>query len=159
MENKVGDKQFSPQKVTQLVKQLKDIVEQLRPYGITLTTDERKRTLRPRKGAEVHMQRVHQLASKHGVTLKNIPLQGMADDLALAKQFVSFEDELRAGLQLAEDSGTQADSEAWEAFLAYYGVLSSMAERSPELAVELESVVSFMATGPRKKPAPAASAK
>lgn len=54
---------------------------------------------------------------------------------------------------LAEDTGTQAASEAWEAFLAYYGVLSSMAERSPELAAELQTVVDFMATGPCKKPA------
>lgn len=153
MDNKVGDKLLSPQKETQLLKQLKDIVEQLRPYGITLTTDERKRTLRPRKGAEAHMQRVHDLAVKHGVSLKNIPLVGMASDLALAKQVQPIEDELRAGLQLAEDTGAQAGSEAWEAFLAYYGVLSSMADRSPDLAAELRTVVDFMATGPRKKAA------
>lgn len=67
------------------------------------------------------MQRVHDLAIKHGVSLKNIPLDGMTNG----------------------------------AFLAYYGVLSSMAERSAELAAELKTVVDFMATGPRKKaPAP-----
>ena len=49
----------------------------------------------------------------------------------------------------------QADSEAWDAFLAYYGVLSSMADRDPELAVELEPVVQFMANGPRQKAPPA----
>ena len=54
-------------------------------------------------------------------------------------------------LQLAEDTGTQAGSEAWEAFLAYYGVLSSMGERMPDLAAELQTVVDFMAIGPRKK--------
>ena len=151
MDNKVGDKLLTPQKMAQLLKQAKDLVEQLKPYGITLTTDARKRTLRPRKGAEPHMQRVHDLATKHGVSLKNIPLDGMANDLALSKQFQPFEDELRAGLQLAEDTGTQAGSEAWEAFLAYYGVLSSMAGRSPELAGELQTVIDFMATGPRKK--------
>ncbi|MDC0746042.1 hypothetical protein [Polyangium mundeleinium] len=45
----------------------------------------------------------------------------------------------------------QAGSEAWEAFLAYYDVLSSMGERMPDLAAELQTVVDFMATGPRKK--------
>lgn len=99
------------------------------------------------------MQRVHDLAARHGVSLKSIPLDGMANDLALAKQLQPFEDEFRVGLQLVEDTGTQAASEAWEAFLAYYGVLSSMAERSPDLAAELQTVVEFMATGPRKKPA------
>ena len=155
MDNKVGDKQLSPQKAAQLLKQLKDIVEQLRPYGITLTAEDRRRTLHARRGAEPHMQRVHDLAVKHGVTLKNIPLEGMANDLALAKQFQPFEDELRTGLQFAEDTGTQAGSEAWEAFLAYYGVLSSMAERSADLAAELQTVVEFMANGPRKKTPPA----
>lgn len=156
MDNKVGDKQLKPQKAAQLLKQLKDIVEELKPFGITLTTDDRKRTLRPRRGAEQHMARVHDLAVKHGVTIKKIPLDGMADDLALAKQFQPIEDELRAALQLAEDTGTQAESEAWEAFLAYYGVLSSMAERMPDLAAELQTVVDFMATGPRKKGPPPA---
>jgi hypothetical protein len=158
MDNKVGDKLLSLQKAAQLLKQIKDAVEQLRAYGITLTIDDHKRALRPRRGAEPHMQRVHDLAVKHGVSLKNIPLDGMANDLALAKQFRPFEDELRAGLQLAEDTGMQADAEAWEAFLAYYGVLSSMGERMPELAAELQVVVEFMATGPRKK-APAAPPK
>lgn len=154
MDNKVGDKQLTPQKAVQLLKQLTDIIEQLRPYGITLTTDERKRTLRPRRGAEPYMQRVHDLAVKHGVSLKSIPLEGMANDLTLVKQFQPFEDDLRTGLQLAEDSGMQAGSEAWEAFLAYYGVLSSMAERSAELAAELKTVAEFMAIGSRKKSPP-----
>jgi len=154
MENRVGDKLLTPQKLTKLLEQAKSLVEEMRPYGLTLTTDERRRTLRPRKGAEAHMQRVHDLAVKHGVTLKSIPLDGMANDLALAKQFGPFEDELRVGLQLAEDTGAQAGSEAWEAFLAYYGVLSSMADRSADIAAELQTVVDFMATGPRKKAPP-----
>jgi hypothetical protein len=154
MDNKVGDKLLTPEKRAELLKQLKGIVEELKPYGITLITDDRKRTLRPRKGAEPHMQRVHDLAKKHGLSLKGIALDGMAADLDLTKQFQPFEDEFRIGLQLAEDTGTQASSEAWEAFLAYYGVLSSMADRSPDLAAELQTVVDFMATGPRKKAAP-----
>lgn len=51
---------------------------------------------------------------------------------------------------LAEDTEGQAESEMWEAFLAYYGVLSKMAEQNPTLAVELAPVVDFMA---RRKPA------
>ena len=155
MANLVGDSPLTSQKRDKLVAQLKDILEQLRPHGIILDKDSRKRTLRPRKGAEAHMQRVHDLAVKHGVSLKNISLDGMAADIELAKQFQPIEDELRTVLTLAEDTGTQAGSEAWEAFLAYYGVLSSMAERDPEVAAEIGSVIEFMATGPRQKSAPA----
>lgn len=151
MDNKVGDMLLTTQEYTLLLTQLKAIVEKLRVYGIALTVDERKRTLRQRRGAEPHIQRVIDLAKKHNVSLKTIPLAGLESDLALTKQLQPIEEELRVGLQLAEDTGTQAGSEAWEAFLAYYGVLSSMGERMPDLAAELQTVVDFMATGPRKK--------
>jgi hypothetical protein len=129
-------------------------MELLRPHGTVLQKDDRKRTLRPRRGAEGHMQRVHDLAVKYNVSLKNLSLEGMAADLELATQFQPIEDELRTVLTFAEDTGTQAVSEAWEVFLGYYGVLSSMAERDPELAAELEPVIQFMAHGPRPKPEP-----
>jgi hypothetical protein len=47
----------------------------------------------------------------------------------------------------------QASSEAWEAFLADYGVLSSRAEGDPELAAEIGSMIELMATGPQQKSA------
>jgi hypothetical protein len=102
---------------------------------------------------------VRDLAARRKVAIKGIPLAGLADDVALSKQFLTFEHELRAALQLVEETGLQADAEAWEAFLAYYGVLSSMADRDPGLAAELAPVVEFMAHGPRAKkavPAPPA---
>ncbi|MDI1475080.1 hypothetical protein [Polyangium sp. y55x31] len=151
MDNKVGDSLLTPQEHALLLSQLKAIVEKLRAHGISLTVDERKRVLRQRRGAEPHIQRVIDLAKKYNVSLKTIPLAGLENDLALAKQLQPIEEEVRVALQLAEDTGLQAGSEAWEAFLAYYGVLSSMGERIPDLAAELQSVVDFMAIGPRKK--------
>ena len=154
MANLVGDNKLTTQKRDALLAQLNDIVEQLKPYGVDLNKDARRRTLRPRRGAEEQMARVHDLALKHGVSLKMMPLSGMANDLELTKQFQPIEDVLRAALSFTEDTGNQAGSEAWEVFLAYYGVLSSMADRNPELATELEPVVKFMALGPRQKAAP-----
>jgi hypothetical protein len=69
---------------------------------------------------------VRELAARHKLSLKEIPLAAIEDDLELSKQFVAFEHDLRAALQLVEDTGSQADAEAWDAFLAYSGVLSSM---------------------------------
>jgi len=155
MANLVGDKPLTQQKRDRLVAQLKDILEQLRPHGTRLNKDSRKRTLRQRKGAEPHMQRVHDLAVKHGVSLESISLDGMAADLELAKQFQAIEDEARTVLTFAEDTGIQADSGAWEAFLAYCGVLS-MADRDDELAAELDPVIKLMANGPRPQEPPPA---
>ena len=113
MVNLAGDSHHITQKRDQLVAQIKAILEQLRPHGIILDKDSRKRTLRPCRAAEAHTQRVHDLAVKHGVSLRNISLDGTAADIELAKQFQPIEDELRTVLTLAEDTGTQAGSEAW----------------------------------------------
>lgn len=151
MENKVGDKQLNAQDAADLLAKAKDILATLKAHGITATSDDRRRRLKPRRGAEPHIQRVLDLAKKHGVALQDIPLEGVSADLTLAAQLQPVEDELRVALQTAEDTGAQAASEAWEAFLAYYGVLSAMGQRDPGLAAELSTVVDFMAHGPRKK--------
>jgi hypothetical protein len=152
MENKVGDAVLTDAEVATLLAQAKAISAKLKAHGIVLTAEARKSSLRSRRGAAVHMQRVMDLAAKHNVALPNIPLTSMANDLRLTAQLQPIEEELRVALQFAEDTGMQANAEAWEAFLAYYGVLSSMAQRMPEVATDLQSVIEFMATGPRKKP-------
>lgn len=156
MDNKVGDNALTAQEVADLLTQAKAITAKLKAHGIALSTDDRKRLLRARRGAGEHIQRVVELATKHGVSLPNVPLAGIANDVKLEQQLQPIEEELRVGLQFAEDTGAQAASEAWEGFLAYYGVLSSMAQRMPDVAADLASVVEFMSQGPRKKSPPKA---
>ena len=151
MDNKVGDNALTAQEVAELLAQAKAITAKLKAHGIVLTTDDRKRLLRARRGASEHIQRVVDLATKHNVSLPNVPLAGIANDLLLAQQLGPIEEELRVALQIAEDTGSQAGSEAWEGFLAYYGVLSSMAQRMPDVAADLSSVVEFMAIKTHKK--------
>jgi hypothetical protein len=152
MQNKVGDNAPSAKVMAGLVEQLAAIVEQMKSFGITLPKDDRKRLLHARRDADPMVQRVHDLAVKHGVTIKDIPLDGMQNDKALRARLHPLADLFRAGLTLAEDTEGQAESEMWEAFLAYYGVLANMAQRTPELAVELAPVIEFMAHGKRRAP-------
>lgn len=157
MDNRVGDNPFDAATTDQLLGMLKNVVAELKARGITLSAAERKALLHARLGAEPHIQRVHDLAVKYKVDIDGIPLQGMQNDLAFYTQLRPFQDELHAGAILADDTAGQAESEAWEAFLAYYGTLSGMAKHHAALAAELQPVIDFMATGPRKKkPAPAA---
>lgn len=154
MENKVGENVPSPKAIAELVEQLKAINAQLRKFGITLSVDERKRLLRARREADPMVKRVHDLAVKYNIAIPGITLQGMAKDMSLRERIHPIVDLMRAGLALAEDTEGQAESEMWEAFLAYYGILSSMAERLPELSTELEPVTAFMANGKRRKEPP-----
>ena len=154
MENKVGDNVPSDKALAQLLEQLAHVVGKLAEFGVTLDTTSRKKLLHERLGAEPHIRQVHALAGKHGVSLKHIPLDGMLADRRLKAAMEPFVSAFQAGLTLAEDTAGQAEYESWEAFLAYYGVLSSMADRDPVLATELASVVAFMANGPRKPKGP-----
>ena len=59
--------------------------------------------------------------------------------------------------QLLQDTTSQADTEAWQAFLAYYGVLSALSGRIPDIETALAPVVDYMKHPKRAaadKPAP-----
>lgn len=86
MDNKVGDKQLTAQEVADLLAQAKAISAKLEAHGVVLTTDDRKRLLRARRGAAEHIQRVVDLATKHHVSLPNVPLAGISNDVHLEQQ-------------------------------------------------------------------------
>jgi hypothetical protein len=95
------------------------------------------------------MERVEALATKYKLAIDGIPIQGMKDDLALSAMLRAPRASLRAGQHLVGDTLGQAESEAWEAFLAYYGALSGIAKHQAALAAELAPIVDFMSTRPR----------
>ena len=150
MENKVGDNAPDAAGGAQLLAQVLAVTDQLKTFCITLSKPQRKRLLHARLGSEQHIARVHDLAVKHKIEIENIPLTGMLADLALFTLLRPIQDALRAALRLADDTAGQAESEAWQAFLAYYGALSGMAKHLPALGLALAPTVTFMATGPKK---------
>ena len=150
MDNKVGDQNPDAATVAQIVGQLGGAVELLKKFCITLGKEQRKKLLHARLGAEPHIARVHDLAVEHKIDIGNIPLTGMLGDLALFTLLRPIQDTLRNALQMVDDTAGQAESEAWQAFLAYYGALSGVAKHQPALATALAPTVEFMALGPRK---------
>ncbi|EYF08668.1 hypothetical protein [Chondromyces apiculatus] len=164
--NRVGDNSPTAAELSALVTQLTDIVTQLQDFGLILAPEERKRLLHARLEAEPMVQRVHDLATNYGITLQDIPLAGMMNDLDLRMRLHPLADLFRSGLVLAEDTAAQASSEMWEAFLGYYGVLTKMGEQNPKLALELKPVTEFMAKrrpplkgAPSKTPIPPETTK
>lgn len=152
MENKVGDTIPTAKELATLHAELAAWIERARKFCVAVDPDDRKRQLHWRTGAEPHITRVHDLAAKYAISLKGIPLDGMAADRALKVALEPFVPQLKTALRLLEDTAGQAESEAWQAFLAYYGVLVNMADHNPELAIEMADPIAFMATGPQKRP-------
>ncbi|HEX2568735.1 MAG TPA: hypothetical protein VH877_04185 [Polyangia bacterium] len=150
MDNRVGDNAPNDAQMADLLARYEAIVAELKQFGLVLSVDERRRLLHARKDADEHVERVLDLAVKHGQSLPSIPLQGVRNDYRLAKALRPLADRATLADQLVSDTTGQAEHEYWQGFLAYYGVLSTLAQRLPELAKELEPVTKFMATGRRK---------
>ena len=149
MENRVGDNTPSAATFAAISKKLSDAVTELEKFCITLSKDERKRLLRSRKDSEPMMRRIADLVQRHKVTVPGIELQSMLNDLELVDTLSPIELLLERSLQLVQDTSAQADTEAWQAFLAYYGVLSSLSNRNAEIEGAIAPVVEYMK--PRRK--------
>ena len=157
MTDKVGKNIPTEEQFNQLVADAKSINDRCKVFGITLTPDERRALLHARRNADPMVKRVNDLAIKYEVKIPGMSLDAMETDRSLRSQLNPIADILRSALTLIEDTSGQAESEMWETFLGYYGILSSMAERVPELAVELKPVIDFMASVRRRQNQPPTS--
>jgi hypothetical protein len=150
MQNRVGDTIPSAEQLLEYLQAVKKVSEWLRTFGLSVSSDERRALLHARRNAEPMVQRVHDLAIQYGVSLPQASLQGMQSDLRLRGALHPITAELEIARTLAEDTMGVAESEMWEAFLLYYGILSTMAARIPDLENELRPVREFMAHGKRR---------
>jgi hypothetical protein len=159
MDNKVGDNVPKQKKLDALLAQLGANIEELRAFCVNLTDDERRQLLHPRRGAEPMVEKAYALTKRYGITVPNVPAEGMMNDLRLARQMRPFVTMLEGALKLVGDTSAQAHSEYWEAFLALYGAIQRAAEHDPKLEAESAEIVEFMReyARKRKKAAPAPS--
>lgn len=144
MENKVGDNVPAPKKIEDLLQQTANQVEQLQAFCVTLHPEERSATIKPPAGTDALARSVHELATRHEVTVKNVPLDGMMNDLRLAETMPRFQAIFALGAQLVADTMLQAKSEYYSAFLSYYDALLAAAEHDPMLAAEMRPIQDAM---------------
>ena len=154
MDNRVGDNIPTPVKLADLQKKLGEVVSELEKFCIVLSKDERKRLLRARKDSEPMVQRVADLAERHKIAVPGVDRSSMLNDVRLTQVLQPIGAQLERALQLVQDTTMQADTEAWQAFLAYYGVLSSLSSRIPEVEGALQPVVDYMKVGKKHAPEP-----
>lgn len=154
MDNRVGDNIPTPVKLADLQKKLGEVVSELEKFCIVLSKDERKRLLRARKDSEPMVERVANLAERHKISVPGVDRSSMLNDVRLTQVLQPIGAQLERALQLVQDTTMQADTEAWQAFLAYYGVLSSLSSRIPEVEGALQPVVDYMKVGKKHAPEP-----
>ena len=158
MDNKVGDNVPKQQKLDAILAQLTSAINDLREFCVTLQSDDRGSLLHPRRGAEAKVEFAADLCTRYEVKVKNVPVDGMLNDLRLARQIRPFIAIIQSALTLVTDTSSQAQAEYWQAFLALYGALVKSSEHDPMLAAEVQDLVEFMANGRRAKVPEAAPA-
>jgi hypothetical protein len=151
MDNKVGETLPTSAKTQAWTTQIKALRAEMGKYTIKLSPDERRHLAQIRTGGELIVIVVGDLAVKYGISLPDMPVDGMFDDMTLAQRLGPLCSELSLLLSQVEDTIAQARSEAWQAATGNYSVLSRVAAVNPSLAKELEPAKDFFAK--RRKPA------
>ncbi|MFO0757424.1 MAG: hypothetical protein U0359_13085 [Byssovorax sp.] len=151
MEDKVGSEIPTEKQVKAMAQKVKDLADELEKFTVKLSVDDRRHQLRFRPGGEPIVAQIGDLASKYGVALVDMPVQGMLDDLTLAQRLAPLASEVSLLAERLNDTVSQARSESWQAATGNYSVLVRVSAANASLASELASAREFFAR--KNKPA------
>ncbi len=149
MQNRVGSVIPSEQEIEKLVKEVEGLTAKLAKFTVSLSADERQRTLKMRARGEPVVALVGDLAARHQVALPRISVEDMRGDLALVQRLQPLARELDHLSQRIADTILQAQSECWWAATAFYSSLARMSDADPDLERALKPAVEFFARGRR----------
>jgi hypothetical protein len=115
------------------------------PFGVRLTLDERKRTLKFRPGGERIVELMVAIATRYGVKLPGVSVEGLAADHALSKGLEPVRDAAESVYQLLDDTVLEAQSESWFSTTAFYSALSRMVDAFPDIKGAIDEAAIFFA--------------
>ena len=150
MQDRVGTNVPTNAQVEGWLATINQLREEMEPYGVGLTPDERKHTLTFRPGGESIVHALANSVRKHNVALPGITADGMEADLLVAQGMKSVRDAAESLYQFADDTVLEASSECWYAATAYYTALSRMVSSFPDIKTVVGQVADFFATRRRK---------
>jgi hypothetical protein len=146
MKNRVGTMVPSDELVSGWIGTLKKLQVDMAPYGVGLTPDERKHTLKFRPGGETIVHAIAASVRNHSLSLPGISADGMEGDLVLVQKMKPVRDAAQALFEFADDTILEGSSECWYAATAYYTALSRMVSSFPDIKAVVAEVASFMST-------------
>ena len=131
----------------------------LGPYLVTLTDKERASTLRPRDGFPDAGRAFARAISAHPEVGQAVAYDGAAvvEDLDNVQALAPLQETLARFVQRASDSKLAWLAEAYGPSLAAYAVAKVRAQKDGALRAAIEPLEAMLATGRRKKAAPAAT--
>lgn len=145
MQDRVGSKLPTDEQLAGWLATLRQLQQEMAPFGVGLTPDERKHTLKFRPGGEAIVRAVAGAVRTHAFSLPGLSADGMEADLKLAQQMAPLRDAAEALYQFADDTILEATSECWYAATAYYTSLSRMVTSFPDIKAVVSETALFFA--------------
>jgi hypothetical protein len=123
--------------------------KELAPRTVTLSSSERKRVLKARKGWEGLVPKLANLAQRYGVSLPGVSIDDMLSEMRAAQGISPLVGRVAKLDQSVTDSYLQSQGNMWQSATALYTVLCRAEVANPELETEMAPMRAFFATGPR----------
>lgn len=154
MLDRVGANIPTDQQIESWLGTIKGLHQEMAPYGVSLTPEERKHTLKFRPGGEPIVHAVAGAVRNHNISLPGISADGMEADLSLVQKLKIVRDAAEALYQFVDDTTLEASSECWYAATAYYTTCSRLVSSFPDLKIMVAQVAAFFSTGRRRQSEP-----
>jgi len=152
MKDQVGTRVPTQEQTDQWVAEIRRLREEMAPYGVGLTPEDRKHTLKFRAGGEPIVQKISRAVRAHEMSLPGITPDGMDADLLLIQRMKPVRDAAEGLFQFADDTILEAGSECWYAATAYYTGLARVVSTFPDIKNVVEEIGSFFARRRKRQP-------
>jgi hypothetical protein len=121
-----------------------------------MTAEDRRRTIKVRKGGEKFIPKLARAAVASGVTPSGYSIDEMTASAALVQKLEPLEEKLSTLLKLVQDARIRASGATWMTATLVYSMLKPVAARDGKVATAIAPVKAFFATGKRGPAATAA---
>ena len=119
-----------------------------------LTTQQKRRSAKLRKGGEPIVTQIGSLAAQYQLTTSAMDVATMLALVSQSSVLQPLADALTMFLKHVTDSMFAAQSQAWDTALQYYALLKRRAKTTGDLATSLQPIAAFLAfrSAPTKPP-------
>lgn len=140
---------FSAANIDEAAKLVDQAIAAINPGGPAMTTTQRRRTVKIRKGGEKFIPILVEIATTYAITSPVHAVGEMTTQLELVQKLVPLLRRVQVLLKLLEDTDLTANSDMWGTATFVYSVAKHMAKRDGNIALALAPVEEFFSNGPR----------
>jgi hypothetical protein len=121
------------------------LVTELGTYTQALTSNDRRRMLKVRRGGERHIEQVAKTAARYGLAFPGGSLEELQAHMEVANKLMPVLARLQAATEVVSDTILRSRNTTWKATTSAYTMLSRMAKNVPSIATEIAGATELFA--------------